>query len=317
MTEAAERPSPLWVRLIPIVIGLWLLAGALFKLFAGNPAHLPQIVRDVSPVGIQLTYQLVIAIELVLVLLAFLRPRWAWFWLAGCLGVFVAILGTQIAAGETNCGCFGANFSPNPWVMLAIDGTLLAALLIAKPWSRLPEGGANPIALGLLAIPLAAAPFVLEREAGDEDFVPVANGGGGAEEPAPVKKNQYVILDVEQMVGQSVEQTPFAKFCDPFVDLPIDGLWVVYRHTCEHCEEHLRVMAEQEFGERMIGLIRLVEKHDNDQNRVVHVLPQGMHVLQIDLPDTVDYVIQTPAELLVEGGVVTAAKEGVKVNEGL
>lgn len=311
--SAAEDSGPLWVRLVPRLIGAWILVGALFKLLEGTPAHLPEVVKDVSPVGQQLTYQVVIAIEFVLVVLAFFRPRWAWFWLAGCLSVFVAILVTQIASGVENCGCFGAQFSPPPAAMLAVDGALLVALLVSKPWATLPTRGANPIALAVLGLGLAAVPFLYSREA---TVIPAGDGGAENGE-APQRTNQYVILDVEQMVGQSVDETPFAKFCDPFVDLPIDGLWVVYRHTCEHCEEHLRVMAERELGTRMLGLIRLVERIDNDQNRVVHVLPAGAHVLQVELPDTVEYVIQTPAELLVEGGVVTAAKEGVKVDEGL
>ncbi|MEX1023700.1 MAG: MauE/DoxX family redox-associated membrane protein [Planctomycetota bacterium] len=310
----ADGTSPVWVRLIPRVIGAWILAGALFKLLAGTPAHLPEVVRDLSPLGLQVTYQLVIAIEFVLVVLAFFRPRWAWFWLAGCLAVFVAILASQIAAGKTNCGCFGANFSPNPWVMLAIDGALLGLLLASRPWSQLPRGGAHLVVLLVLGSVLAALPFVYSREA----TIPSRTTGtaGGSDQVPVQKRNAYVVLDVESMVGQSVDATPFASAIDVFTELPLDGVWVVYRHTCQHCEEHLRLMAERELGNRMIGLVRLVEKIDDDQNRIVYTLPTGPHVLHAEMPDTVEYVIQTPAELLVEGGMIVDAKEGVDPSGG-
>lgn len=336
--DAPNAPtSPLWVRAIPRVIGLWILAGALFKLLKGSPAHLPEIVTDLSPWGKTLTYQLVIAVELVLVVLAFFRPRWAWLWLAGCLATFCAILLSQILAGNTNCGCFGAS-SPPPALMLAIDATLLIALLVSKPWANLPVRGANPIAIIVLSIAGILLPFLYDREVDLSDLTDktgtqtkteeVANtssesqNGGTPEATTPdegdnqSETRQFLVLDVDKMVGQKIEDTVFAKFFDPYL-LPADGLWVIYRHTCEHCEEHLQDMLIHEQGDRMLGMIRLIEPQDTDQNRVVFAMPVGGHVLHAEMPATYDYVIQTPSELLIEGGIVKAAKEGVDPGAGL
>ena len=55
--------------------GLWLLAGAIFKLVWGSPNLLPPVLHDV-PLAIGTTYRLAIAVELVLGFLALVRPRW-------------------------------------------------------------------------------------------------------------------------------------------------------------------------------------------------------------------------------------------------
>ena len=50
-------------------------------------------------------------------------PRFARLMAGWMLCVFVAVLAAEIARGATSCGCLGA-WSPPPWVMLAIDGSL-------------------------------------------------------------------------------------------------------------------------------------------------------------------------------------------------
>ena len=55
--------------------GAWLLAGALAKLFMGTPKDLPELVRKLTPFGLDLTFHLVIAVELVIVSLSIFKPR--------------------------------------------------------------------------------------------------------------------------------------------------------------------------------------------------------------------------------------------------
>ena len=99
--------------------------------------------------------------------------------------------------------------------------------------------------------------------------------------------------------------------------LPLDGLWVFWRSTCDHCAAHLKHLAETETGTTLITLVRLEEPTDTEANRVVHELPSGNFVQQALLPPIVNYVIETPAELELEGGKVVAARQGVTPATGL
>jgi hypothetical protein len=64
-------------------------------------------------------------------------------------------------------------------------------------------------------------------------------------------------------------------------------------------------------------LVRLEEPTDTEANRVVMRMPEGDFVQRASLPPSQDYVLTTPAELLVEDGRVVAAREGVKPQDGL
>ncbi|NJN14503.1 MAG: hypothetical protein HC813_02415, partial [Planctomycetes bacterium] len=57
-------------------------------------------------------------------------------------------------------------------------------------------------------------------------------------------------------------------------------------------------------------LVRVREAHDSEENRAVYFLPEGPEVVHANLPDTVEYLIQTPAELVLEAGIIVSAKEG-------
>lgn len=297
-----------WIR----AVALWILAGALFKLFRGTPADLPRLVRDL-PLELGLTYKLAIAAELGIAFTALLRPRWGWPLELALLAVFDAVLATQIAAGDASCGCFGTSITIPPWVMLAIDSTLLAGLLLARPWSAAIRGGAHPwIVAGALAL-AAALPWIFDRE--------VKQGGLPLDGSRGARRDAYLVLDVEDWVGREIWDTPLGQPpLSASIDvnaLPLDGLWVFYRSTCDHCAEHLKALAETDIGETAIALVRLEEATDTEANRVVHALPTGALVKLASLPPSLRYTIQTPAELLLEAGKIVAAREGVTSETGL
>jgi len=303
--ERRSRLAVAWIWLI----AAWVLSGAVFKLFWGTPALLPKVVRDL-PLELGLTYNLAIGIELAIAGVALSKPRWGWWMQAALLLVFDLVLSTQIAAGETNCGCFGAKFSVDPRIMLAVDSALLLGLFVARPWSCLGTGLAPlaPIALSALAL---AAPWFFERE---------VERGGLVADGQPVE-GEWLELDVERWVGKDVWDTPLGQApLNQYIDvaqLPLDGLWVFWRATCEHCAAHFTHMAENEHGQRLITLVQLEEKNDTLSNRVVHVMPDGNFVQHARLPPSIAYVIQTPAELLLVGGKITAAREAVTPETGL
>ena len=156
-SERGGTLPPLIVRLA----GLWILAGALFKLLQGTPNDLPQIVRD-FPLELGLTYKLAITLELCVAFVALLRPRWAWLLLCLVFLLFDAVLMTQIVGGAASCGCFGSQISIAPGTMLAIDTALLIGLVVTKPWSSLRTGGPNPLVITTALALGVALPWLLE-----------------------------------------------------------------------------------------------------------------------------------------------------------
>lgn len=300
--STASRPLTAWlVRLS----GAWILAGALFKLLEGTPGDLPQVVRD-FPLELGLTYKLAISIELALAGLAFLRPRWAWLPLIGCFLLFDAILVSLIASGAENCGCFGGSISMPPWLMLSIDTVLLVGVLATSPWRNLPPRGLPIPFVALVCAVGIGLPWFFDREVPTDPTVVVA--GEELEDT-----NSYVIFDLASWEGQDIGETPLAKFMNVY-EMPPDGVWVLYRADCEHCADHLAQMADHEQGERFVTLIRLMQDHDSDGNRLIHRMPAGDFVQNVELPATVKYVMQTPGELELEGFNVVRGEEGVEVH---
>jgi len=325
MTETETRPAEVRTggtaaRAVLWLIALWIAAGAYFKLFHGSPGDLPPAVRDV-PLPLGVTYSLAIAIELTCAALAFLKPRWAWPLLLVTLLVFDLVLSTQIAAGAESCGCFGSSVPITPEIMLAIDTTMLVALLATRPWSRLGKDPvAAPAAVAVCAV-LFAAPWFLSREADDGPSLgPIVADG---EPPQDARESgetgggsrRWAQLELGAWAGKDLGETPLANWLDVYA-MPPDALWVFWRATCEHCAEHLAHLADSEFGERFLVLLQLEEPHDSDLNRVVHKLPQGDFVTRATLPSTVDWVITTPGELEVEAFVVVSGEEGVGPDDG-
>ncbi|HED66612.1 MAG TPA: hypothetical protein ENJ09_13780 [Planctomycetes bacterium] len=296
--SAAGERRPLAV--LAVTLGaLWLLAGALFKLFLGTPNDLPPIVRE-FPLELGLTYNGAITIELVIAALALLVPRRGWIGLGLVFLVFDAILVRMLDA--PSCGCFGSKVSLPPAVMLGIDSGLLVAMLAARPWRLAPRRIPTLVLAPTLAA-VAVLPWLLDRQVTTlaEPGIAHSTEDSGAGE-------RWLELDVESWVGKSLDETPLADFIDLDSLIP-DGIWVLYRTTCDHCAAHLAHLAQTEVGERMVTLVRLEEKTDNEANRVVHLMPEGGFVQHAELPDSLTYVITTPGELIVENGIIVSAKE--------
>jgi hypothetical protein len=303
----SRTASPLAIPAV-VAVALWVLVGACFKLFWGTPADLPQPVRD-FPLELGLTYNLAISIEIAIALVALLRPRWGWLPQALLLVVFDVVLAQLMVAGAENCGCFGSSVSMPPWAMMTIDSVLLLALLVTRPW-RLPPGRV-PVLLPVAAVALAAVlPWLLDRQVKDGEVV--ADG-------QPVE-GAWKELQIESWIGRDVWDTPLAQPpLDQSIDvmaLPLDGLWVFWRQTCDHCAEHLSHLAEVEHGQRLIALIQLEEPGDTEANRVVYEMPTGNFVLHARLPPTMTYILQTPGEMLLEGGRIVKAQEGATTENG-
>jgi len=300
-----EERSPLRgvSRLVVTLVGLWIGAGALFKLFGGSPADLPPLVRGFF-LGPDLTFRLAITVELAVALAALLSPRLAWPFVAGVLGVFVAVLVPLLLSGASSCGCFGSKIPIHPGVMLGIDGGLLVALLASRPWSslrglrlRIPA----VVPAGVLAV---AAPWIVLQPLRQE-VAPVRDETGAWKLPDKSSWPRYELLEPEKWVGKPIAQTILARWLDVEA-LPGDASWVLYRINCSHCAEHLRHLAATFDGTAAYVLVRLPEEGD-EAGRVVHETPPPL--AEASLPAGIRWDLQTPWQLELAGGIVRSVEQ--------
>ncbi len=306
MSETTIPDSP-FARWTLRLCAVWLAAGALAKLVYGTPALLPEVIRKGTPIGLDLTYTLVIGIELALVALAFLRPRQAWPLFAALFVFFDFVLTTQLAAGAESCGCFGGGLKVPPVLMMCVDSALLLALLVAKPWSALRRGGAGwGLVLAALILSFALPALWIRVRQGAQDTPPPAKGTPGTSSTQdPPKHPDWLTLDPSAWVGKSVFDIDALTKWIPAEKLPTDGKIVLWRQGCTHCAEHLRAMANGDKGEQPILLVQIQD--DERDSRAVDAMPQGAHVATAEFPKGMSVVLETPWDITVAGGNVTAA----------
>ena len=289
--EQEQQSGGRFASIVVRLAGLWVLAGAVAKLLLGTPKDLPQIVRDHAPFGLDLTFHLVIGVELAIVCLAWLKPRLAWPVIVALFAFFDFILVSQLRAGAESCGCFGASIKVDPRVMLAVDSALLVALLAARPWSTLRGPGWSTAALAAGVVLSFALPwFVIQS--------PTASSKDGS---AP----RYVIWNPPTWVNRPIYEIEDLTRWVKSEEFPTDGRIVLWRQGCEHCAAHLRTMAEKDDGQQPILLVQI--RDDLKDGRAVDMMPNGPHVTNAELPENQEVVLQTPWELRIEGGMVTAA----------
>lgn len=317
-----ERTERTLARAALILACTWLAAGSLFKLFAGSPQDLPPVVRDLY-LGEDLTFRLAIAVELAVVFTAILRPRWGWLLLALTFVVFDVVLAQLVASGAASCGCFGSKVKIPPLVMMGIDTALLGLLLLSRPWSaRLAPIGPRWL-LPALVVAGAVFPFFQVRSRGidDIDWSAVASDGedaGGASGKAEVSGARWINLHPEEWIGKTLFETKLPEALGwSEEEVPLEGLLVFYRWTCEHCAAHLMELAQTELGQRPVVLIRVPEEWDTPDNGAIHVWPEGPHVRRVELPGgaSITWNVDTPADVELEGGIVVRARENVPVDE--
>ena len=132
------------------IVPAWLFTGALVKLLDGTPALLPKPVRGIYTwmanlygMGAEadltrffdIALRGTISMEFTLAAAMILLPKFSRALAALVLMLFVGILTSVVISGDASCGCFGSK-GPPPIVVLIIDATMLACVLLFKP--RLP-----------------------------------------------------------------------------------------------------------------------------------------------------------------------------------
>lgn len=282
------------------LVGLWILTGALLKLFLGSPADLPEVVRNL-PADTGLVFKLAITAELVVGLLALLRSSRGWLPAMLMTLAFLGVLVTQIMGGEDSCGCFGADITISPWVMLIIDAVAFVALLLVKPWRLEPGKGEVPWlpTLGIIAL-CCVLPWVIDNQ---KSVAEIAEGDGDGG-PAG-----WVELKWETYGGKALKDTEIWHLLDGPERIP-NGAIILWSASCEVCADLLKFLdTKREY----IVLLKL-PKFDPDDEEKVHQLPNAGNVMKKDLPDAQYVDVVPPVMLEIEHGIVTEALEHDFVN---
>lgn len=322
--------------------GVWVLAGALGKLFLGTPKLLPPVVIDLvrehTNFSLTFTFQAVIAIEIIVAGLAFLKPKYAWLILLGMMAFFDWILMQSIAGGEESCGCFGGSIKVSPHFMLTVDSIFLLLLLVTMPWKRLKKPGASWFWMLIVTVIAILAPWLKINAAVSTPPKPVdtpvttGTGGDGPTSPGtnPVAPGVEPGAAQGPDTGQEPPETPPVAVVDAdwvefdpedWLDklvydieelptygidiglMPVDGVILLWRQGCDHCAEHMSSMAQSDTGDRQIVMLQIQD--DLNSSRAVSLMPQGPHVTELQFPEGLEFLIQTPWEIHVEGGMVT------------
>jgi hypothetical protein len=286
--ESSSRSG--FASVVVRLAGTWILAGAVAKLFLGTPMDLPPVVRRMTPFGLDLTFHLVIGVELAMVCLAWIRPKLAWPLVLALFLFFDFVLTTQLSAGADSCGCFGSKIKVPPWLMLSVDSALVLSMLASRPWSsiRRPGGSLAPLAAGIAVS--FALPWLLIRPPPSAPGAPASG---------------WITLNPEKWVNKSIFDIQELTRWVPAEMLPTDGKVVLWRQGCEHCAAHLRLMASHD--DPSVPILLLQIRDDLKDGRAVDLMPEGAHVTHAEFPENQQVALQTPWELRVSGGVVTAA----------
>lgn len=342
--ESQDSPPPSRPALpgFALALGiLWLAAGALYKLFDGHPADLPSSVIEKSPFDAWDTFRFAIAAELAVVALVIAVPRLGWLALSGVFATFITVLFPLVAEGAESCGCFGGTITIKPITMMAIDGGLLLLILFSKPW-RLPSAAglglaaALPLVAASVAGPIMKLPRPAAVEAVGAPTEAPATTGSESETVQPVSSADQDAVDLapgmaEQNEPEPVAAEPVATGLPVFMELPFaementvlygqpfyaiadqsEGFMdafshvVVYRQTCEVCEEHLKTLAAEEargapsWGDKILVLLRIEEEIDTPENNLCTVLPQAHQKVKLPALER-GYLVTTPVSFDID-----------------
>ncbi|MCZ6835597.1 MAG: hypothetical protein O7G85_07470 [Planctomycetota bacterium] len=306
-----------------VLVPVWILTGATFKLIAQNPATLPKftIFDPAAKMGVDLDILLnsLIGLEILAIAVIVFMPRFSRLMAGFMLGSFVLILINELIQGAENCGCFGGKISIHPGVMLSIDGALLLGVILlplARTEGAKPLRGAIPTAVttilgfiasfGVMAMsqnPTVPPPPVVE------DTLPsnTTPTDPCAADPVQIAfpRNWYVSGEISDWIGQCWNQVDLFKLLRTWPEDLAQGekLVVLYRTDCDHCEE----MFKEDFtGKVQTPIFAYHIPLDGDPT---WELPENHTASLYDLSPETNWIITSPLVVkLVDGKVVCAAE---------
>ncbi len=305
------------------VVPVWVLTGAIFKLIHASPRTLPRetILSVADQLGIHLYGLLatLIAPEFLAVAVMVFLGRFARAMAIFMLTSFCLILLGEFVRGNfIDCGCLGAN-SPPPWVMLMIDGTLLAGVVLFKPTRRAPtaEAARWPVAAALLVILAGfATSFGVVIPAGQAPDQTTENGSPKSDDPTvnpwpATLPGYWFASEVESWVGKPWREVELFTYMRKWPrDMDSAKRYVVfYSRTCDHCEEmFLYDLTDPALGS-LVTAVEVPQTKTQLTSERGWVMP-ATECEMLNLPLGCDWIMTTPLTVAVEDGFITCATEG-------
>jgi hypothetical protein len=329
------RPGNQWstsgtigLILVRVLVPLWVLSGALFKITERSPKLLPKnFIQQVEGIGLDLYLVLavLIAIEFAAVAVMLLVPRLARAAAIFMLGAFCLVLLNEMRAGNLeSCGCLGAA-SPPPWMMLIIDFILLLGVVVFKPHPlRLASTRtAWTIVTGCVLIGSGFSFGLVLSEAGPGQVATIEPGlvatlpntqDKDATAPAPAATTPrlpaYYVLDTSDWVGQKIRDIDLITYLPDLPDTIDDGrqYLIFFSRTCDHCQMLLEMYFG--FGSPVpTTLVAIPESKSGFSTEGMLDNPCTDCAL-LELPVGTDWLMTPPILIAIEDGVVQCAKEG-------
>ena len=305
-----------------IVVPLWILAGAVFKLVEASPRALPKasILNPANHYEINLYVLLALLIFLeffAISVMIFLRP-FARSMAIFMLACFCLILAIEIQSGASSCGCLGS-FSPSPWTMLSIDGFLLLGTLIfapAKVNSVLPSklsiiGASLGIVIGASVSFGIILPAGLVPENNQTVEIAKIDPSDPILNPSPKPlKGYWMVESIEGWIGKSWRELEIFQFMPVWPENMDDQkrYVVIYSRTCEDCEDMFWNDLVKPLEPPVIAIEIPADKETLTSPNAWEI-PETNCIL-MNLPLGTDWIISSPMSLRLENGVVTCAEEG-------
>ena len=332
-TMPDPRPEDQWsaagtigLILVRIVVPLWVLTGALFKIAERSPKLLPKnFIQQMEGIGfdLYLVLALLIAIEFIAVAVMLLIPKLARAAAVFMLAAFCLVLLNELRAGNIeNCGCLGAA-SPPPWLMLIIDCILLMGVVFFKPrpLQLTSQRTGWIIATGCMLITSGLAFGLVLAEAGPGGVVTIepnttATSSDVQDEDAPTPTPassslpSYYVLDTSDWVGQKIQDIDLVRYIPNLPDSINEGqqYLIFYSRTCDHC----LMLLELYFGYGSPVPTTLVAIPESKSGFATEDILENpcLDCTMLELPVGTDWLMTPPILLAIEDGIVQCAKEG-------
>jgi hypothetical protein len=342
MDQSRNWQSQLGTIITRIVVPLWVLTGALFKLYERSPSNLPSgIVKAAraNDVDLHVLLAVLISLEFLAAAVMIFVPKLSRLAAIFMLSAFCAVLVNEMRIGNfTSCGCLG-DIPLKPWHMLLIDGSLLVAAIIFRPSSsRANQPESTLTRLGPLAAVLA---FVAGSVASFGLILPERSTPLVAENNDPTRPSTTNIDKPPQPVDPTVNPKPLAVpssyYIKPSAEVFVGKHWreidlfqimpkwpaiadtgkhyiVFYSRTCEHCEhmfwDQLGIASDPTPMDAPVTTIEIPDSKTLLTAGHAWALPPDIKFEMLALPLGCDWIITPPLALTIEDGKVTCAVEG-------
>lgn len=227
----------------------------------------------------------------------FARPTW--LVTLGCFFLFACVSLHKALSVEVSCGCFGS-VETNPWYTAGLDVAAVVALLRWRPSglaSMAPAPARRP-SLHYFALGGSWLVIALSSGWGMSRFQPATM----THEGVLLGDSQFVILEPETWAGK---RFPLFAHVDIGPQLA-EGGWVVllYHHDCPQCREVLPKYERlaQDCRNEAVALIEISPFIRHNDAGMTGVAVHGR------LANTRDWFVQTPTEIRLNDGMVTAVR---------